>query len=236
MKASVLIEKYREKRCTKCDNIFPATRTFFSKQKRGLYGYGAWCCNCKKAYYVKNKKHIAKLRKLNYINNKEKANKQNNEWYVKNKEKRLKQIYDYREKNEDKVKIWNEKGNKIHVQRTKERRKTDPVFKLKNTISNLIRRSLKVKNVTKKNKSASILGCTIEEFKIYIESLFEPWMNWANYGPCKPELGRTWNFDHIIPSNSAKTEEEVIKLNHYTNLRPLDSVENISKHDKILQF
>lgn len=31
------------------------------------------------------------------------------------------------------------------------------------------------------------------------------------------------NYDHIIPMSCAKTEEDVIRLNHYTNLQPLCS-------------
>lgn len=38
----------------------------------------------------------------------------------------------------------------------------------------------------------------------------------------------------IIPISSAKTEEEIIKLHHYTNYQPLDSKINIiDKKDKL---
>jgi hypothetical protein len=42
-----------------------------------------------------------------------------------------------------------------------------------------------------------------------------------------------WHIDHIIPL-SAKTEEEIIKLCHYTNLQPLWAEENRAKSNKIL--
>ena len=35
-----------------------------------------------------------------------------------------------------------------------------------------------------------------------------------------------WDLDHIIPVSSAKSEDEIIKLNHYTNFQPLDSYIN----------
>ena len=44
-------------------------------------------------------------------------------------------------------------------------------------------------------------------------------MNWDNYGSF-------WSIDHIIPISSAKTEEDVLKLNHFSNLRPLCSYKN----------
>ena len=43
-----------------------------------------------------------------------------------------------------------------------------------------------------------------------------------------------WNIDHIIPISFAKTEEEIYKLNHYTNLQPLWWEENMAKGKKIL--
>jgi len=45
-------------------------------------------------------------------------------------------------------------------------------------------------------------------------------MNFDNYGKYNGEFNFGWDIDHIIPTSSAKTEEEIIKLNHYTNLKP----------------
>jgi len=39
-------------------------------------------------------------------------------------------------------------------------------------------------------------------------------------------LNITWDLDHIIPISSAQTEEDVYRLSHYTNLRPLCSFNN----------
>ena len=82
-------------------------------------------------------------------------------------------------------------------------------------------------NYTKKSKSCEILGCSFNELKTHLESKFEPWMNWDNRGLIKNgEFNIGWDIDHIIPLSSAKTEEEIIKLNHYTNLQPLCSMIN----------
>ena len=41
---------------------------------------------------------------------------------------------------------------------------------------------------------------------------------------CKVEYENNgWDIDHIIPLTSAINEEDLIKLNHYTNLKPLCS-------------
>ena len=78
---------------------------------------------------------------------------------------------------------------------------------------------MKCKNWKKKSRSVDILGCSIEYFKSYIESKFDESMNWINYGI-------VWDIDHIIPLSSAKTEEDIIELNHYKNLKPLCSYLN----------
>lgn len=51
-------------------------------------------------------------------------------------------------------------------------------------------------------------------------------MNWDNYGKYNGTINFGWDIDHIIPLCNAKTEEDVIRLNHYTNLQPLCSKVN----------
>jgi hypothetical protein len=69
-----------------------------------------------------------------------------------------------------------------------------------------------------------ILGCTIQEFKLHIEFQFKDGMSWDNRGE--------WHIDHIMPLSMAKTEDELVRLNHYKNLRPLWAHENLTKSDK----
>ena len=57
-----------------------------------------------------------------------------------------------------------------------------------------------------------IVGCSFEELKLYLESKFETWMNWDNYGLYNGKLNYGWDIDHIIPLCSALKEEDVILL------------------------
>ena len=41
-----------------------------------------------------------------------------------------------------------------------------------------------------------------------------------------------WHLDHIKPISLAKSEEEIIELNHYTNFQPLWAKDNLSKSNK----
>lgn len=106
------------------------------------------------------------------------------------------------------------------------RKKNKPLIALKNRIRSLIRRTMAKRNYTKNSSTYSILGCTYEEFMLHIEGLFIEGMSWDNRAH--------WHIDHIIPCVSANNEDELLKLNHYTNLRPLWAKENMKKGSKIL--
>ena len=131
--------------------------------------------------------------------------------------------------NSENNKNWrkNKNGNEWMNNYFKDRNNTDSLFKFKNKVRCLISQSFKRKrnnNWSKKTKTENILGCKFEEFKIYIEKQFTDNMNWENQGK--------WHLDHIKPLKLAKTEEDVIKLNHYTNFQPLWAEDNLKKGSK----
>ena len=70
-----------------------------------------------------------------------------------------------------------------------------------------------------------MLGCTYAEFKANIESQFLPGMSWDNR--------HLWHIDHIVPCEAADTSEDMERLFHFTNLRPLWGKENQSKSSKL---
>ena len=73
-----------------------------------------------------------------------------------------------------------------------------------------------------------MVGCSPQSLREHIESKFAGGMSWDNYGV------NGWHLDHIIPLASAKNKEEIIKLNHYTNLQPLWAIENLKKGSQII--
>lgn len=187
------------------------------KEKRKLYD---------KQRYEANKERIKEQHKIYYENNKEK-NKETNkeyqkEYHEKNKDIVNKKHREYYQENKTIIKKYTAKYQK-------KQREINSLFKLRQNISTLIRQSITRNGFKKTSKSAEILGCTFEEFNSHIESKWESWMNWNNYGNPKDgvlEPNKTWDIDHIIPLSSATCEADIIKLNHFTNLQPLCSYTN----------
>lgn len=103
---------------------------------------------------------------------------------------------------------------------------------LKRICDNLRKRvgtAIRNKRFTKKSKLSKYLGCTYENFIVYLKSLFQSGMTWDNYGFGMDK----WNIDHKIPLASATTIEEIYALSHYTNLQPMWQPENIAKSDSM---
>jgi len=189
--------------CNKCNqskNLIE-NYNFIKSEKR----YNRICKECINKY---NKIHYSKLEeqirskeyhKLNYLKNKEKLLYQQKEYYINNKDNLYLNI-----------KKW--KTHKF---------KNDPFYKIPDNLRS------RICNLLKNNKSKStihLIGCTIQELKQYLESMFLSEMSWENYG-------KVWEIDHIKPCSSFNLiDEEQQKLCfHYTNMRPLFKTTEIAK-------
>jgi len=124
-----------------------------------------------------------------------------------------------------KKKIWIENNREKYNSYWTNRKNKDPKFKLLMNMRSRIWKYLNILNITKKNTTFEIVGCTPSELKEYLEKQFVQGMTWENRSE--------WHIDHIIPLSSVKTEEELYKLCHYTNLQPLWAEDNIRKSNKI---
>lgn len=203
-----------------------------------------WRLTNKESVSISNKKQRDKNHDQNKINqkiwsdnNKDKIKKTNKIFRLANPD----YMKQYREKNKENISEYNKKyrkenSDKIYkkqYQYNKNRRENDPLYKLTHNIRKNVRNAFKRNGFSKKSKTCEILGCTFEEFKQYLESKFEDWMSWSNYGLYNGQYNYGWDIDHIIPVSTATTEEELLKLNHFSNLQPLCSYTNRNiKKDK----
>lgn len=202
------------KKCNTCN--LEKNISEFHKWKYGPDGYKRECKKCRKSetnkYYQNNSEKV-KIKVSNYRKkNLGKIKQLKKLIYEKNKENILSTNKKYRDENREKI-------NKY----VRERKLTDPIFKLKHSMNSRMRVFMKTKNITKKNKTFDIVGCSPEELKEHLQNQFTEGMTWENHGR------DGWHIDHIIPLSSATTEDEIIKLCNYKNLQPLWAIDNIKK-------
>lgn len=185
----------------------------------------------KRRYYEKHKKAISAKRRAYYQSHKEQESLKNKQYVLNNKEQILENKRVYYSHNKERFQKYNKKYYEIHkdeiidrqVKRNKKRKKTDVHFKLKCSLRRRLGNALR--GDCKAGSFIQDLGCSIEEFKIYLESKFQKGMSWSNYG------FYGWHIDHIIPLDhfDLTNKKEFKKAAHFTNTQPMWWRENISK-------
>ena len=131
----------------------------------------------------------------------------------------------YRKTDEYKVEQKN-KDNERRKLRWKNKWENNELFAIKHRLRTLVRNSFRKKGYNRfESRTEEIVGISYNEFKIYMESKFVNGMSWENRGE--------WHIDHIIPLSSAKSEDELIALSHYTNLQPLWAMDNLKKGARV---
>jgi hypothetical protein len=146
-------------------------------------------------------------------------------WRKENPNKSKELTKNWLDNNPEKRKEYRENYKLRKHKQRKERRNSDPVFNLINRVRCRIWKYVKLMSITKKNKTFDIVGCSPEFLKEHLEKQFTKGMTWENRSK--------WHIDHIIPLSLAKTEEELYKLCHYSNLQPLWAGDNLSKGNKV---
>jgi hypothetical protein len=165
----------------------------FFNNKSGKYGKEPRCKLCRKYYLLHDQKEN---RKKYYQKNKEKIKKKNREYELNNVDK----------------------TRENHKNYMKKRRSEDINFRLIDNYRSRI--NVALKGEAKEESFIQLLGCSIEEFKLYLEKQFNENMNWDNYGKDK-----YWEIDHTIPLSKGGSF-------HYTNTSPMPILQNRSKSNK----
>lgn len=208
-----------------------------------------WKCTCKKCrYIIKNNRN----RNKNYLVDLDLKEKRCN------KCKLWKEVFLFGKKKENKDglntvckecrKIYSKIAYSRHSEKIKENRKnyyknnkekvitkmtiykkmkfeTDPFYRMTRRLRNRLYYALKNTTWKKNTHFTEYIGCDRDTLISHIQSQFTEGMTWDNLGD--------WHIDHKEPLSLAKTEEELYKLCHYTNLQPLWAKDNLSKSNKI---
>jgi hypothetical protein len=187
----------------------------FNKMSKVKCGVRSYCRECQKIdskkYRLENKE---KIKEYNT-----KWNKENQEYYKKYFEEYY--IINYEKEKERKLK-WSRDNREYSNNYQKKRKKENILFNIISNMRNSVNRYLKYKS----KHTFEIIGCSPQLLKEHLENQFVSGMGWDNRSE--------WHIDHIIPLSSDKTEDELYKLCHYTNLQPLWAEENLKKSNKIV--
>ena len=191
--------------CTHCGKTKPEAEYYSYKQKSALFG------KCKTCHNEYTRQWQQK--------NKEKIKKYSQEYYIKNKEIMAKHNRKYKEQNRERIA---ERKRNYYRNNTQERL----VVALRRRIWNALN------GIIKSDNSINLLGCTIEELKVYLESQFKEGMTWDNWTP------DGWHIDHIKPCASfdLTDPEQQKECFHYSNLQPLWAEENLSKNSRVKHY
>ena len=219
-----------EKICIKCGEL--KELSLYYKDNRSLDGVSNVCKVCRNSQrdplYLKEKARQA------YLRNRDKILSKQKERILRNKKPRRPRVYKNKKPKIDKQSIEYKKQRAIWE---KNRRK-NPYYKLHKSISKAVSRKLKQNNSNKNGKSIlQYLPYTMHELKLHIESLWEPWMNWENYGVASLSK-KSWQIDHIIPRSllpyDSMEHPNFLICWELSNLRPLEAIENIKKGNKLI--
>jgi len=178
-----------------------------------------------------------------YLKNRDLILKKSRNYYENNKSAILDRVKEYNKINKLKIserkrfKYINDKANGNLKKRKYVRR--DASKRFRNNISRQIRSQLTDRGHSKRNNSIlKYLPYSINDLKIHLESQFELWMSWGNYGTynvCSwndyDPLTWTWQIDHIIPQSnfnfSSMGDLDFQKCWALENLRPYSAKQNI---------
>lgn len=200
------------KKCPRCEKILPLSS--FAKSNRGKWGVASICKDCRNAAHIKKPKEI--------ISEEERKRR--------TKESKRRYYYEvYQEKAKENSKRHRKKPGVLEEIKRKENERyaTEPIYRLIKNTRSMLAYAFRKKKSKKKNSSEEILGMNFEEFTKYLLDTF------------KNKYGRDWDgvekvhIDHIIPLAAAETEDDVLKLCHYSNLQLLLAKDNLSKSDKV---
>jgi len=169
--------------------------------------------------YARNHKEKNKAyKKIWEVNNRDKVNATARKSKRKNHEKVIACMKKWRSEHKKEISDYSNKY-------MKRRREQYPSIKILGNLRTKMRIALKSNGTEKKERTVTLIDCTPNELKIYLELLFKPGMSWDNYGR------KGWHIDHIIPCAifDLTDKKQRKKCFHYTNLQPLWAQENLKK-------
>lgn len=191
------------KRCSTCR--IEKSLDHFHKDKSRKSGYDNQCKICKN-----------NRQKISHYIHRESRLKRQKIYDANNKEKKRQYLDLHADRIRQRRHLYYLKNKSKIMEYQKSKIQSNSFLSFKEQIRNAVRRAIGNKGYTKKSKTFILVGCSYKELLIYLGT--------------RPE--GDIHIDHICPVSQAQNENEIVKLQHYTNLRYLSAKENLKKRDK----
>jgi hypothetical protein len=140
------------------------------------------------------------------------------------------QKYYHKKGGKEKAKKYQEEYKPRRNARNKERRKTDPNYRIKCIVRHRIYECLKKSDIYR-DKKIKYLGMTLRLYRKWMEYQFDEYMTWDNHGTY-------WHIDHVRPCDSFKfknnDDKEIYKCFNWSNTRHMRIDENLEKSCAII--
>ena len=210
------IRKSKERYQNNKEHCIKVQKAYDSKHREELQEYAKNWRLKNPEYYRKysteNKEKLSKKRVEYDSKNREHRNKVSRKFYLikENIESRKKWVNQYRLKHRERL-------NK----NTRLKRINDPNFRMRGCLYGRVRDALK--HNYKSAHTMELIGCTIPELWIHLESKFKPLMTRENHG--------LWHLDHIKPCFKFDLTDPAQQREcfNWSNLQPLWAVDNLRK-------
>lgn len=150
-----------------------------------------------------------------------------------NKEKISTYNSSYKSEHKKEISTYNKEYDKAHREEIqarqneyqKNRRKTDHKFKMIHLMRTRMNKFMKGQKV---KRTSELLGCTRDDFILWMKYQFDESMTIDNHG-------EIWHYDHVIPCSlfDHSLEDEQEKCWHWSNIQPMLGSQNMSKQNTI---
>jgi hypothetical protein len=199
------------KYCSKGDHF--ALKSTFNKSTKARDGLHWWCKECLKQYRIENASRIAAANKNpSYADTRKKCR---DSWRSRNPHKvKAQSRSDY---------VRRKPARRI---RDRQRYVEDVQFKLRKLLRERLRKAAKHGRA---GSAVALLGCSIDELKVHLESQFVDGMSWSNWSR------DGWHIDHVKPLSSFDLTNmtQLKEAMNYSNLAPLWAPDNLAKGSSI---
>jgi hypothetical protein len=202
-----ILKKRGMKRCYACGKIKPRNE-FYARPERTSVRSRCKSCDqiTNRAWQRQNRATVNETMRRSYWRNPLRSIEYSRRWRKENPERR-----------------------RLQHRREALRRRADARLRLLMLIRRRIH--LALNNHWKSGRTIELLGCSGDELRRHLESLFAGGMGWENYGRGHGK----WHIDHIIPCSAFDLEraEHQRRCFHFSNLQPMWAEENLAKSNKL---